>query len=155
MAICGYNEKIGSGLSMLIAGMAEAIEQKARLKGAPAAVERELIELDAMIETMSVGGASRLVKMFVGLNIFARELFAGVEAADSLAVSQQCHEIGQRFVTLLEATEKRNQETGPGPNGEEDAQSQARSLAVWVMRHGASAGVGNPNDICEPSRKRT
>ncbi|TAK93478.1 MAG: hypothetical protein EPO07_18075 [Verrucomicrobia bacterium] len=134
MSICGYNDKIGQGLQILVEGMIEALEKKAAVTSVSQVLDREIIELDTMITTMRKDGDT-LPEMFVGLNILAKALFERVRhnltesGSDDLA--GECRAVAGAFNELLSDAEKRNEEQD---HRNAPAEKAARQLAEWVLQ---------------------
>jgi hypothetical protein len=137
MSICGYNEKIGSGLRLLVEGMVDALEIKAANASIDDVLNREIVELKAMIGTMREAGEQTLPAMFVGLNELAKALFEQVRLEmredSSRTLSETCVNLGESFVTLLAETEHRNQQQQGGTISLNQADNLAVALAQWVL----------------------
>lgn len=138
MAICGFNEKIGQGLQLLVEGMIDALEKKAQTSSSKEVLARELVELDNIISVLSTAPGEVLPEMFIGLNLFAKSLFAEVQnelrssGSDDLAAA--CREVGNNFVDLLAQTELRSEELRSHQHGNESVAESARTLARWALK---------------------
>ena len=136
MSICGYNEKIGSGLQTLVEGMVEALEKKAETASVTEVLDREMVELETMIGVMQQAHGAALPEMFVGLNILAKALFEQVrrnlEITKSDQLGAECRLIGQSFVDLLSETEQRYEQLRTTDATTSVAES-AKQLAEWVL----------------------
>jgi hypothetical protein len=138
MTICGYNDKIGEGLRILFEGMIQALHEKAVKSSAEAVMDNEIIELEAMINTLSRAKGKTLPEMFVGLNLLAKPLFERVRANLKSSVNgdlgMECREVGEAFVALLADAERKSirQRLKLGSNIEPE--ELASDLAQWVLK---------------------
>ena len=134
MAICGYNEKIGNGLKLLVEGMINSLEKKMEAGSANAVLQRELVELDNIITTLRTAPGETLPEMFVGLNLLARAMFLEVQkellASGNNDLAGACRRVGNNFVDLLAQTEAQHQELRDGHGS---VAEQARVLAQWFL----------------------
>lgn len=137
MAICGFNEKIGSGLSLLIAGMIDALKEKAVLSTPRDVLVNELVELDNIISVLKEAEGEVLPEMFVGLNLFAKALFVEVQhdigAPKRENLENACREIGDRFIDLLARTEIQSKLIRSQQKGRTALAERARELAEWAL----------------------
>lgn len=142
MAICGYNDKIGDGLRILVEGMIEALEKKAESASANEVLDRELIELEAMISTMKRARGDTLPEMFVGLNMLAKALFERVQnnlrQTNGEDIARECKSVGKAFIHLLSETEKRNEFQKLAMAKNMPVDKLATALAEWVLSQSAS-----------------
>jgi len=140
MAICGYNEKIGEGLRILVDGMVEALENKVDHSTVEEVLRREVIELETMIFTMKKAENETLTEMFVGLDILAKALFERVRKnlkdLKSEALGAECRGVGESFIALLSEAEKRSEQRRIINGKEIPPEIFARELAEWVVRQG-------------------
>jgi hypothetical protein len=141
MTICGYNDTIGGGLRMLVDGMVEALEKKAAKTSVQEVLEREAVELEAMITTMRTAQGETLPEMFVGLNLLAKALFQRVQEDLKLQNSDDlgaaCREIGESFIELLSDTETEYEVQREAGGENLSAQTCAREVAEWALRRSA------------------
>lgn len=138
MAICGYNDKIGKGLTILVEGMIEALEKKAEAASVSEVFVREMVELNTMIATMQKAQGSTLPEMFVGLNFLAKALFERVQrqlndAKGGETIASECRAVGEEFIDLLSRTEKRHEVLRSTSGKDVPAEELARELAEWVV----------------------
>jgi hypothetical protein len=142
MAICGYNEKIGNGLKLLLEGMIESLEKKMESASADAVLQQELVELDNIIDVLKAAPEEVLPKMFVGLNLLAQAMFLEVKeeflSSDEQDLGSVCRMIGSRFVDLLAETERRHQELRSFNTDQLSIAEHARSLARWALQKSSS-----------------
>jgi hypothetical protein len=142
MAICGYNEKIGNGLKLLVEGMIDALEKKMEAGSASAVLQRELVELDTIIAILRTAPGEVLPEMFIGLNLLARALFSKVQqellASDSNDLAGACQRVGDDFIGLLTQTELKHQELRSHDDGRISIAAQARALAQWALERSLS-----------------
>jgi hypothetical protein len=137
MAICGFNQKIGEGLNLLVEGMIEALEKKAEISSSEEVLARELVELNSIVSVLSTAPGEVLPQMFIGLNLLAKSMFVEVQhelrsdGSDDLASA--CRKIGNDFVDLLARTEIRNEEIRSRQLGNESVEESARNLAQWAL----------------------
>jgi len=147
MAICGYNDKIGEGLRLLVEGMVDALERKAATASADEVLATELRELDAMISTLGTAEGETLPQMFVGLNVFASALFSDVQrqllSSGSGDLSAPCRRVGEDFVDLLIETEGKSQELRSSDYEKRSASVFAKTLAEWSLRKSRSYGAAS------------
>lgn len=145
MGICGFNEKIGRGLDLLIEGMIEALEKKVRTSSEEAVLARELIELDNMIAVLEAAKGEVLPEMFVGLDVLAKALFLQVQSdlksSGNHRLGGACREIGNRFVDLLARTEQMNSGLELESNSKDAIAEKARRVAQWAVRWSRENGV--------------
>lgn len=138
MTICGYNETIGRGLRLLIQGMIEALERKSEACPINELLDREVVELEAMIETLGVDDRNTLAQMFVGLNFLARALFEQVRQNQSNASDTTWHDemrsIGEAFNILLSRTEDHGEQRRAAGEGR-PPQQFAKELARWALQN--------------------
>ncbi len=137
MAICGFNEKIGEGLQLLVEGMIDALEKKAQTSSSHEVLAREQIELDNIISVLKTAPGEVLPEMFIGLNLLAKSLFTAVQnelrASGSDDLAGACREVGNNFVDLLAQTEMRNEELRSHQEGNESVAESASKLARWAL----------------------
>jgi hypothetical protein len=141
MSICGYNDKIGDGLRLLVEGMIEALDRKTKASPIAAVLDREVTELEAMIGTLSKADHCTLAQMFVGLNILARALFEqvrqmpGVERESSWA--DECRSVCEAFTVLLSRTENHYEQSEQRRSAltKRSVERLAEQLALWALRH--------------------
>lgn len=137
VAICGFNDKIGQGLQLLVEGMIEALVKKAQTSSSTEVLSRELIELDNIISVLSEAPGEFLPEMFIGLNLLAKSMFVEVQnelqcsGSDDLATA--CRTVGDEFVSLLAETELRNEELRNGQDRDQSVAESARVLARWAL----------------------
>ena len=157
MAICGYNDRIGEGLQLLVEGMIEALQKKAEMTSSQEVLAREQVELDNIISVLKTAPGEVLPEMFIGLNLLAKSLFSAVQnemresGSDDLA--GPCREVGNHFVDLLAETEKRNEELRSHQDGNVSVAESARRLARWALERSqhyklepCSAGRTDPSN---------
>lgn len=146
MAICGYNEKIGNGLRLLVEGMIDALEKKMEAGSANAVLQHELLELDNIITVLKTAPGEVLPEMFIGLNLLARAMFSEVQReltiSDSNDLAGACRRVGDHFIGLLAQTELKHQELRSHSNGRASIAAQARALAQWALEKSSSYEVG-------------
>jgi hypothetical protein len=137
MAICGFNAKIGEGLRLLVEGMIEALEKKARTSSSNEVLARELVELDNIVSVLRSAPGEVLPEMFIGLNLLAKSLFAEVQnelrSSGSHDLATACREVGKNFVDLLAQTELRSEELRSHQHGNGSIAAEARELAQWAL----------------------
>jgi hypothetical protein len=137
MAICGYNEKIGNGLSLLIEGMVDALEKKVAASTPLAVLANELVELDNINSVLRNAKGEVLPEMFVGLNLLAKALFNQVqhelETSGGEDLGSGCREVGNRFNDLLAQTERKNEELQSRLVGNRSVAERAQDLAKWAL----------------------
>ena len=138
MAICDYNDNIGRGLEILVEGMIEALEVKAKHESVDVVFSRELVELETMIGVMEKAHGNTLPAMFVGLNLLARALFERVyrnlQTSRREDFAKECREVGKAFILLLAETERRHQDLRSTKGKEVAPYQLAKELAEWVVR---------------------
>lgn len=141
MSICGFNDRIGEGLEALIDGLAVALERKALVNSVAQVLDREMVELDAMIRVLSEESQETLPGMFIGLNILARALFkqvqSNLQASGSEDLGGECRKVGAAFIRLLADTEERN-EAQHEAHPKSPAAELAEELAKWALDASAS-----------------
>jgi len=146
MAICGYNEKIGNGLKLLVEGMIDALEKKMEVGSANAVLQRELLELDNIITVLRTAPGETLPEMFIGLNLLARAMFSEVQKelliSDNNDLAGACRRVGDSFIGLLAQTELKHQELRSHSDGHTSIAAQARSLAQWALEKSSSYEIG-------------
>lgn len=146
MAICGYNEKIGNGLKLLVEGMIEALEKKMEAGSANAVLQRELIELDNIITVLKTASGEVLPEMFIGLNLLARAMFSEVQRELAISgtndLADACRRIGDHFIGLLAQTELKHQELRSHSDRQASVAAQARALAQWALEKSSSYELG-------------
>jgi hypothetical protein len=146
MAICGYNEKIGNGLKLLVEGMIDALEKKMEAGSANAVLQRELMELDNIITVLRTAPGEVLPEMFIGLNLLARAMFSEVQRelaiSDTNDLAGACRRVGDSFIGLLAQTELKHQELRSHSDGRASIAAQARTLAQWALEKSSSYEVG-------------
>jgi len=137
MAICGFNDKIGQGLGLLVEGMIEALQKKAVNTSAAEVLQREIVELDTIVSVLRTAPGQVLPEMFIGLNLLARSMFIEVERelrnSKSGDLGAACRTISDQFVDLLARTEMRSQEMRQLGNNTSIA-IEARNLALWALQ---------------------
>jgi hypothetical protein len=137
MTICGYNERIGEGLRILVEGMVQALEEKLNYASVSEVMDNEIIELETMIETMRATHGETLPEMFVGLNLLAKPLFERVRSnlreSKSENLGVECRAIGEMFVNILADTERRSIEQRLRKSKKASPDNLARELAQWVL----------------------
>jgi hypothetical protein len=138
VAICGYNEKIGDGLRLLIEGMVDALETKTQVVSVNSVLSRELIELDSIISVLRSARGDVLPEMFIGLNLFASALFAAVRrevcSAAPPTLANACMKVGEQFIELLSMTERENQLLPLSEWSDDAIASRAKLLAGWALQ---------------------
>jgi hypothetical protein len=138
MAICGYNEKIGNGLKMLVEGMIDALEKKAATSSAEVVLKRELVELDNIISVLKTAPGEVLPEMFIGLNLLAKSMFSEVQkelySSQSEDLASACRKIGNNFVDLLAQTELKNEELRSRLDAGGSVAENAQNLARWALK---------------------
>ena len=136
MAICGFNDKIGDGLKLLVEGMIEALEVKAAAASPEKALQRELLELDTIICVLRTAKGQVLPEMFVGLNLLAKAMFVEVERELRNSVTNDlravCLRIGTEFIDLLARTEDRSKALRQ-QNESTLITTEAKRLAQWAL----------------------
>ncbi len=137
MAICGYNEKIGNGLKMLVEGMIDALEKKVATSSTEAVLKRELVELDAIISVLKTAPGEVLPEMFIGLNLLAKSMFSEVQkelhSSGSKDLAAACRKVGNNFVDLLAQTELKNEDLRSHPAAGGSIATNAQNLAKWAL----------------------
>lgn len=137
MAICGYNEKIGNGLKLLIEGMIDALNGKMEVGSANVVLRRELVELDNIITVLKTVAGETLPEMFIGLNLLARAMF--LEVQEELLITGNddltgaCRKVGDSFIGLLAQVELKHQELRSHSGDYTSVAAQARTLAQWAL----------------------
>jgi hypothetical protein len=133
MTICGYNAKIGAGLNLLIEGMASSMDEKAHRVGIIKALDDELFELEEMIRIME--GKGPIQQVFVGLNIFAKQLFLEVKKIalqnPHQSISDIMEDLGPKFVSTIKFAEE-YRDTLNEPSLITDNHIPIRIVANWV-----------------------
>ncbi len=146
MAICGYNEKIGNGLKLLVEGMIDALEKKMEGGSANAVLQRELIELDNIITVLRTAPGEVLPEMFIGLNLLSRAMFSEVQrelvVSGTNNLAGACRRVGENFIGLLAQTELKHQELRLHSDDRTSVAAQARALAQLALEKSASYEVG-------------
>jgi hypothetical protein len=146
MAICGYNEKIGNGLKLLVEGMIDALEKKMEDGSANVVLQRELVELDNIIAVLKTVPGKTLPEMFIGLNLLARAMFSDVQkellVSGNNDLAGACRRVGDGFISLLAQTELKHQELRSHDDGRTLAAAQARTLAQWALERSSSHEIG-------------
>jgi hypothetical protein len=143
MGICGYNDKIGGGIQLLVEGMIDALEKKAAASTTDEVLALELVELEAMISVLGATEGETLPTMFAGLDILAKALFSAVRAEllssrnRSLAVA--CRRIGGEFVDLLAETEAKSQQMKKSQEAQASPADLAEALAEWALSRSRGA----------------
>jgi hypothetical protein len=143
MGICGYNDKIGGGIQLLVEGMIDALEKKAATSTTDEVLALELVELEAMISVLGATEGETLPTMFAGLDILAKALFSAVRAEllssrdPNLAVA--CRRIGGEFVNLLAETEAKSQHLKSSPEAQDSPAGLAETLAEWALSRSRGA----------------
>jgi hypothetical protein len=137
MAICGFNDKIGQGLGLLVEGMIEALQKKAVSTSAAEVLQREIVELDTIVSVLRTAPGQVLPEMFIGLNLLARSMFIEVERelrnSKSGDLGTACRKICDELIDLLARTEMRSQEMRQLANNKSIA-IEARNLALWALQ---------------------
>lgn len=150
MAICGFNDKIGEGLHLLVEGMIEALEKKAAATSAHVVLANELVELDNIISVLRNAKEEVLPEMFIGLNLLAKALFTEVQhdlhASRDKNLGKACREVGDRFIDLLAQTERKHEEMHLQESDGDLVARRARKLAEWALEYSRSAA-----SVCLPN----
>ncbi len=138
MTICGYNAKIGAGLNLLIEGMASSMDQKAGKVGTIRALDDELFELQEMINIMQTKGP--IQEIFVGLNVFAKQLFLEVRkialAEPTKSISDIMENIGPKFVSTIKFAEEFRESLNE-PSLVKNDEVPIQIVANWVNENAA------------------
>lgn len=136
MAICGFNDKIGEGLKLLVEGMIQALEAKAAATSAEEVLQRELLELDSIISVLETAPGQVLPEMFIGLNLLAKAMFVETERelryTGNSDLGTVCRRIGTEFIDLLARTEDRSQAMRRQARSE-SITAEAEKLAQWAL----------------------
>lgn len=136
MAICGYNEKIGEGLRLLIEGMAMSMQEKADRLGTIQALDDELYELSEMIKRMQ--GKGPVPEIFIGLDIFAERFFAEVKKValrdNTAIIADIMADMGPRFIATIKYAEAYRGSFDEANLRNKDVQP-IHLVADWVNEH--------------------
>ena len=133
---------------MLVDGMVEALEKKAKEASVHEVLDRERIELETMISTMQKAHGDTLPEMFVGLNHLAKALFERVQSnlkdSKSEDLGTECRAVGEAFVYLLSETEKRSEQLRATSGKNIPPDKFAKELAEWVLRQNKTSDKQAP-----------
>ena len=142
MGVCGFNMKMGRGLTILFEGMYEAIHQKATAEGMTFAevLKRELLEIPAISEWLGRSQDPALA-MFYGLNMMAlphfKQVLERLVSATGQVDKEQFMAEVLRFVDTLKRVEEFSESLPKPPlkNGSEVI-ARASSIGAWAYeRH--------------------
>jgi len=141
MTICGYNQKIGDALIMLVDGLIDAMERRVTSEGPVTALKVEINELEIMIKTMN--GHGTMPDMFVGLNVLALHLFkaahADIESNSGATIRSSCQNNARAFINTLSDAEAYREDLEVGKLVGIGHTELIARVAKWVNENGDKA----------------